>query len=93
MAKKKEQSLKERIDALFSALGTANKPSPEKIRTELFSIGESVEALENAQALADNDTRIADLESELGNLNVTLKELNGELEAFWRVSLAILTSR
>ncbi len=79
MAKK---SLKKRIDDLIDALGGAEKPTFAKIRSELVSIGTLVEALEDAQALAEKDARIADLEAEFENLKVTLQTANTELETF-----------
>jgi hypothetical protein len=80
MAKKK--SLKGRIDELVDALGRAEKPTFADIRNELVSIGGDVEALERAQALAEKDARIANLEAELSDLQVAVKQANGELERF-----------
>ncbi|HSH38222.1 MAG TPA: hypothetical protein VK993_05500 [Chthoniobacterales bacterium] len=79
MAKKK--SLKERIDALVHALGGAEKPSFADIRSELVSIGLSIEEIESGQALTEKDTRITNLEAQLGDLNVSLEQAKGELNA------------
>lgn len=74
MAKKKPQSLKERIDALINAFGAAQKPTFAEIRNELVEVAAFVEALENEQALAEKDASIAALETELGDLKVASKD-------------------
>jgi len=86
MAKK---SLKKRIDDLVDALGGGKKPTFPEIRSALVAIGIDAETLENSQALAEKDARIADLEvalektnNELRNLNVSLEKASSELEAF-----------
>lgn len=80
MAKRK--SLKERIDALFNALGAAEKPTIEQIRNELSSWSSLAETLENGQALEEKEARITDLETELGRLQVELQTTNTALETF-----------
>lgn len=79
MAKK---SLKKRIDDLVDALGGAEKPTFAEIRNELVSIGAFAEALENEQALAEKDARIADLEAQLGSVQVALQTASAEIKAF-----------
>ena len=79
MAKK---SLKKRIDDLIDALGRAEKPAFAEIRSELVSCRTLAESLEDGQALAEKDARIADLEAELGSLKIELQTSNAEIERF-----------
>lgn len=84
-----KKSLKKRIDDLVDALGAGTKPTFPEIRSDLVRFGAEAEALENSQALAEKDARIANLEAalektnvELRDLNVSLEKANSELEAF-----------
>lgn len=77
-----KKSLKKRIDDLVNSLGMAEKPAPLDIRNVLVPIGIEVEALEDGQALSEKDTRIADLEGELRDLQITLQTASDQLETF-----------
>jgi DNA-binding transcriptional ArsR family regulator len=77
MAKK---SLKKRIDDITNALGGTKKPTLVEIRSELFSIGTLVEALEEGQAMAEKEAQIAVLEAALEKSNLENAELQAELQ-------------
>lgn len=76
------KSLKARIDALFNALGGAHKPSNAKIRSELSTLASLAEALENDQATAKKEAKIAALKVEIENLKVELQAANAEIKRF-----------
>jgi hypothetical protein len=75
------KSLKKRIDELVNALGGALTPKlASQIRGDLIELGGLVEAVENGQSAAQQEARIADLETELGNLQVSLTEANSQID-------------
>jgi DNA-binding MarR family transcriptional regulator len=76
------KSLKARIEALFNALGGAHKPSNAKIRSELSTFASLAETLENDQATAKKEAKIAALKAENENLKVELQTANGEIKRF-----------
>jgi hypothetical protein len=77
------KSLKKRIDELVNVLGKALTPHlTADIRGELVELGGLVKALENGQAAAEQEARITDLETQLGNLQVALETANVEIETF-----------
>ena len=76
------KSLKARIDALFNAIGGEQKPSYNKIRSELSTFASLAESLENDQATAKKEAKIAALKAENKNLKVELQTANAEIKRF-----------
>lgn len=76
------KSVKERIDELVNKLGELPPPSTDFMKGKLVKIGTLVEALENGADIRDAETKIAALETELGNLKLLFQTENAELETF-----------
>ena|ERR1700741_2547264 len=76
------KSLKASIDTLFNAMGGANKPSYDEVRSKLSTFASLAKALEDGQATAEKEAKIAALEAELGNLKVELQTANSDIKKF-----------
>jgi predicted transcriptional regulator len=89
VAKKKDQSLTDRIAALINRVGEKPAPGMDVIKSALVPCLSLAESLEEGAAIRDAETQITVLEAaleksdaEIGKLQGELQSLNTEVEAF-----------
>ncbi len=82
MAKKKNQSLTERIAALINRVGAKPEPTFGDIKSELVECLGLAETLQDGAAIRDAEAKVEILETEKSNLKIELEALQTEVKAF-----------
>jgi hypothetical protein len=82
MAKKKKQSLSERIAALINRVGEKPEPTFGDIKSELVECLSLAETLENGAVIRNSEAKVKVLEAENSNLQAELQSLKTEVDGF-----------